>query len=83
MLTYKIDYHDAGYTSVYYVIHVLLDNEVVGCIYYINDSLKGSKADVKFDKWRRYNERQVPTIDPLKVAEETIFEHYFLTERDN
>lgn len=57
---------------------MMYDDVTIGCIYYLKDSLKGSKPVINFDKWRKYSEYQVPTIDPTKVALDVIFEHYFL-----
>jgi hypothetical protein len=82
MLEYKIESSCYGYTGSYLEIHVLFNSVIVGCIYYIEDSLRSSKPDVSFDKWRKYEQykNQIPKIDALKVAQEAILEHYLLTD---
>lgn len=80
MISYKVEYSCVGYTTSYYEIHMLFNDIIVGCIYYIEDSLKSCNPEVQFDKWHKYKkyENQISTINPLKVAQDALLEHYLL-----
>lgn len=80
MISYKIEYSCSGYLTELYEIHVLFNDVKIGCIFYLEDSLKSSFPEVHFDKWSNYKqyENQMPNIDPFKIAQEIIMEHFLL-----